>query len=284
MDTFAGRTAVITGGASGIGYAMAKRFAAEGMNLVLGDIEAEALAMAEAAFLAEGAKVLAVRTNVGKPESVEALAEAAYARFGAVHVLCNNAGVGGSIGEAWELSQGDWEWLIDVNLWSVIHGIRSFVPRMLAAGEPGHIVNTASIAGLMTGFVGPAYQATKFAVVGLSENVYRALKLRQAHVSCSVLCPSFVSTRIGESQRNRPGEYGPAPVLDPAMAQVREQLREQVFAKALIPDDVATMVFEAVREDRFYIVPASERHQNTIWDRHARMQAGENPALEVDLF
>ena len=169
METFEGKVAVVTGGASGLGLAMASRFADAGMNIVLGDIEAEPLAMAEAAIAAKGVKVLPLRTDVAKAEEIEALAESAYREFGAVHVLYNNAGVGGGPGPMWELSQSDWEWVIDVDLWSVVHGVRSFVPRMIEAGEEAHVINTASIAGMVSGAVGGPYTVAKFGVVALSE-------------------------------------------------------------------------------------------------------------------
>src|SRR5512135_3008238 len=145
METFEGGVAVVTGGASGLGLAMAQRFADAGMNVVIGDIEAEPLAMAEAAIAAKGVKVLPKRTDVAKAEDVESLAETAYRQFGKVNILCNNAGVGGSPGAMWELSAEDWKWVIDVDLWSVIHGVRSFVPRMIASGEEAHVGNTASV-------------------------------------------------------------------------------------------------------------------------------------------
>jgi NAD(P)-dependent dehydrogenase (short-subunit alcohol dehydrogenase family) len=151
---------------------MAHRFADAGANIVIADIEAEPLAMAEAAIAAKGVKVLPRRTDVAKADELEALAESAYRRFGAVHILCNNAGVGGTSGASWELSLADWQWVVDVDLWSVIHGIRSFVPRMIAGGEEAHVVNTASIAGLVSGAVGGPYTVSNFGVVALCEQLY----------------------------------------------------------------------------------------------------------------
>ncbi len=196
MENFEGGTAVITGGASGMGLAFAHRFADAGMNIVLGDIEAEPLAMAEASIAAKGVKVMPVRSDVAKAEEIEALAEKSYQRFGKVNVLCNNAGIGGSPGNTWELSQKDWEWVIDVDLWSVINGVRSFVPRMIAGGEPAHVVNTASVAGLVSGAVGGPYTVAKFGVVALSEQLYFELGRAGHNIGVSVLCPGFVNTNI----------------------------------------------------------------------------------------
>ena len=165
MKDFKGKTAVVTGAASGIGRGLADRFAAEGMNVVLADVEQGALDQAAKEMTAAGATVLAVRTDVSKLADIEALAEKAYARFGAVHILCNNAGVGGGRG-TWDSTQADWEWVLGVNLWGVINGVRTFVPKMLAGGEDGYIVNTASVAGLIAGAGGPSYTVSKFGVVG----------------------------------------------------------------------------------------------------------------------
>jgi NAD(P)-dependent dehydrogenase (short-subunit alcohol dehydrogenase family) len=210
------KVAVVTGGASGIGLALARRFAAEGMALVLADVEGEALDVAAAALDDEGAEVLAIRTDVSDPAQVEALAEAAFERHGSVHLLCNNAGVVHR-GAAWEQSLEDWEWVLGVDLWGVIHGVRAFVPTMLASGEPGHVVNTASVAGLVPFLEIASYDVAKAGVVSLSESMYLDLRRQKAALGVSVLCRGVVNTRIYSSERNRPGGH---PGADESMAEL----------------------------------------------------------------
>jgi NAD(P)-dependent dehydrogenase (short-subunit alcohol dehydrogenase family) len=258
MQEFKDRVAVVTGGASGIGLAMARRFAGEGMKVVLADIEEEPLARAEAALKQEGATTLAVRANVMEAGEVERLAEAAYSAFGAVHVVCNNAGVCAmSAGAAiWEVPLDDWRWVLGVNVMGVVHGIHAFVPRMLAAGEEGHIVNTASGAGLFTPALG-AYTPSKHAVVAVTEQLYKDLRARQARVSASVLCPGLVNTKILETERNRPATFGERVELAdlPAERRVWMQAFMQGVAGGRDPDEMARMVCDAIRDDQFYIVP-----------------------------
>ncbi len=255
MENFEGGTAVVTGGASGMGLAMAQRFAEAGMNIVLGDIESEPLAMAEAAIAASGVKVLPVRTDVAQEDQVQALADQAFERFGKVNVLVNNAGVGGSSGAAWELSAEDWKWVIDVDLWSVIHGVRAFVPRMIASGEAGHIVNTASIAGLVTGLVGAPYQVAKFGVVAISEQLYFELGRAGHNIGVSVLCPGLVNTNIYDSGRNRQAEYGDPAVPQTATAEQIRAFMDTLRPNMIQPSDIAEMVFQAVTSRNLYIVP-----------------------------
>ncbi|MGH1492344.1 MAG: SDR family NAD(P)-dependent oxidoreductase, partial [Acidimicrobiales bacterium] len=227
MQDFEGKVAVITGGASGLGLAMARRFGAAGMKVVIGDIETGALADAEASLQADGVEVIGHRTDVAQSGDLEALADAAYERFGAVHILANNAGVGGSPGAMWELSEADWRWVIDVDLWSVIHGVRAFVPRMISSGEEGHIINTASVAGLISGAVGGPYTVAKFGVVALSEQLYFELGRAEHPIGVSVLCPGFVNTRIYDSGRNRQESYGQA---HNEQSPEREEFREALEA------------------------------------------------------
>jgi len=254
MKDFQGKTAVITGGASGLGRAMAERFAREGMHIVLADVEPSALARAEAEMKAAGAKVISVRTDVSKANEVEALAQEALAAFGAVHLVANNAGVA-PLGNAWENSVADWEWTLGVNLWGVIHGLRVFTPIMLAQGGEAHIVNTASVSGLISPPGSAMYNVTKHAVVTLTETLYHDLALKQAGIGCSVLCPAYVPTGIVDSERNRP-----APLQNPAQEKTAEQqareamLRKAVTSGKLSADDVAQKVYEAVRDRRFYIL------------------------------
>lgn len=258
MKRLEGRVAVITGAASGIGRALAERFGAAGMKLVLADVEEPRLQDAAAALAAGGAEVLAHRADVSDAGQVAALADAAYERFGAVHLLCNNAGVlSRSLHEpAWETPLEDWRWLLDVNLMGVVHGIRAFVPRMLAGGDEGHVVNTASVAGLL-GRSGP-YHASKFAVVSVSEGLYKDLRACGARLSASVLCPGLIDTAILDAERNRPAAFGPrtdAQSLPPAVREGNERFRA-MLAAGLRPAQVAEAVAEAVLADRFYVIPA----------------------------
>ncbi|MDA0352001.1 MAG: SDR family NAD(P)-dependent oxidoreductase [Chloroflexi bacterium] len=283
METFEGKVAVVTGGASGLGLAMASRFADAGMNIVIGDIEAEPLAMAEAAIAAKGVKVLPIRTDVAKADEVEALAESAYRQFGAVHVLCNNAGVGGSQGAMWELSQADWEWVIDVDLWSVVHGIRSFVPRMIESGEEGHVVNTASIAGLVSGAVGGPYTVAKFAVEAMSEQLHYELGRAGHDIGVSVLCPGFVNTAIYDSGRNRQAEYGDAePPAGPSPIRSALEERRQTMMQ---PAEIGEMVFEAIRSRELYIIPAgSDALEQSMRTRFENIVERRTPPFEVGIM
>lgn len=253
MDRLAGGTAVITGGASGIGLAMAKAFADEGMRLVLADIEEAALDAAVASFTSRGVEAIGVPTDVSKAEQVETLAAAAYTAFGAVHVLCNNAGVGTG-GASWAIPLKDWEWVLGVNLWGAIHGVRSFVPRMIESGEPGHVVNTASMAGLTSGPGMAPYNVSKHGVVTLSECLYHELRMVDAPIGVSVVCPGWVRTRINESGRNHPD--GPVDVTQrDALAQSLHAMIDAALAAGLEPDEVAGLVRDAVKADRFYVLP-----------------------------
>src|SRR5947209_3090517 len=227
MQEFKDKVAVITGAASGIGRALTDRCVQEGMRVVLADVEVETLTKTEASMKASGATVLAVRTDVSQARDVEALAQKTLNTFGAVHLLCNNAGVA-SEAVVWESTIAEWEWVMGVNLWSVIHGVRVFVPIMLAQDTECHIVNTASMAGLISGPGLGAYKVTKHGVVALSETLYHELAERGAKVKVSVLCPGVVSTRIMEGGRNRPGHLPAAGPLPPAEAERWEVLRQRV--------------------------------------------------------
>jgi NAD(P)-dependent dehydrogenase (short-subunit alcohol dehydrogenase family) len=248
MQTSRGTTAVITGAASGIGLALARRAAAEGMNVVLADVDETGLA--EAAATLDGAPddgVMTSRCDVSDPDAVEALAASAYDRFGTVELLCNNAGVGGG-GTVAELSRKDWEWVLGVNLWGVIHGVTSFLPRMIEGRTPAHVVNTASMAGFFATAGMAPYAVSKFGVVALSESM-RA-ELAGSDVGVSVLCPGWVSTRIHESERNRPAELT---VERPPRAEEMRDMIRQVIESGLPASGVADRVFDAVQADRFWI-------------------------------
>jgi NAD(P)-dependent dehydrogenase (short-subunit alcohol dehydrogenase family) len=281
MNQLQGRVAVITGGASGIGLAMAQRFARDGMKLVLADIETAPLQRALAGLQAQGAQVVAVTVDVADASSVDRLADAAYGSFGAVHVLCNNAGVAAPVllQPIWETTLADWQWTMNVNLMGVVHGLRAFVPRMLAGGDEGHIVNTASVAGLITGS-GP-YFASKHGVTCISEGLYKDLKAAGAKLSASVLCPGVIRTAILDAERNRPAEYGARTDLS-ALGQNAQHwaagFRAAIEA-GIDPAVVADAVAAAIVQDRFYIVPAQPEYLQRIGVRLADLTALRNPTL-----
>ena len=249
MRDLAGKVAVVTGAASGIGRALTERFARAGMKIVLADVEDGALTKAAGELTAAGATTLAVRTDVSREDEVEALARRAYEQFGAVHVLCNNAGVAAA-GPIWEHSLEDWRWVLGVNLWGVVHGVRSFVPRMLEAKTPGHIVNTASVAGLTSAPGLGVYNVSKHSVVTLSETLAKDLAMAGAPIKVSVLCPGFVNTRILDSSRNRPAAFG---AERPRPAELEPVIRS-LIAAGMPPAEVAQHVLRAVEEERFYVL------------------------------
>jgi NAD(P)-dependent dehydrogenase (short-subunit alcohol dehydrogenase family) len=252
MQDLHGKVAVVTGGASGIGRAMAARFAREGMQLVLADIEEPALELAAKEFSESGATVLAVPTDVSDAESVEALAAAARDRFGTVHVVCNNAGVAGHGASIAEMPLVEWQWVLGVNLWGVIHGVKAFAPMLIEQNE-GHIVNTASVAGLISmPFMGP-YCVTKHGVVALSEALWHEMAMRGAAVGVTVLCPGWVNTRIMDSTRNWLGRLGDEPERAAADAGWvgGEELVRGVIANGAEPSIAADDVLECIRTGRF---------------------------------
>jgi len=253
MKDFQGKVAVITGGASGLGRAMADRFAREGMSIVLADVEPNALARAEAEMKAAGAKVIGVRTDVSKAADVEALAQKTLAAFGGVHLLANNAGVAEG-GNVWDNTVADWEWVLGVNMWGVIHGVRVFTPIMLKQESEGHIINTASVAGLISPPGMGIYCVSKHAVVTLSECLHHDLAQKSDKLKCSVLCPAYVPTGIADSGRNRPKELNETRQKNAADLALDASLKKAVQSGKLSAADVAQKVYEAVRDERFYIL------------------------------
>lgn len=256
MKEFRGKVAVITGAASGIGRALAERCVREGMKTVLADVEQDTLDQAETELRAKGGAVLAVRTDVAKAAEVEALARQTLDAFGAIHLLFNNAGVIGSGAAIWENTQVDWEWVLGVNLWGVIHGVRVFTPIMLAQNVDCHIVNTASMAGVTAGPGMGVYRASKHAAVSISETLYLDLAQRGAKIKVSVLCPGWVNTRIMDAARNRPAELQNQPhqAHADAQAEALEQTFRQTVRMGMSPQQMAEIVFDAIRDERLYIV------------------------------
>ena len=277
MKTFRDRVAVVTGAASGIGLALAGRLAAEGMTVVMADIEAAPLAAAAEGLRHQGAAVLATRVDVSSPDDVERLARETYEAFGAAHVLCNNAGVA-VIGAVSEHTLADWQWVVNVNLWGVIHGVRAFLPRMLAGGDEGHIVNTASMAGLTTAPFMSVYDVTKHGVVALSEAMYKEAQVTGSPIGVSVVCPGLIDTNIMRSSRNRPealaeqGKAGP-------MAQAFGQGLSDRLAGGYPPSEVAEQVVAGIRQGRFYIVPAQPEVKDGITIRAQDLLELRNPTL-----
>jgi NAD(P)-dependent dehydrogenase (short-subunit alcohol dehydrogenase family) len=260
VEDLTGRVAVVTGAASGIGRALAERFGAEGMKVVLADVEARALEETAAQLAADGLDVLGVRTDVTDADDVDDLARRAVEHFGAVHVVCNNAGVV-TLKPIWEQTLDDWRWVLGVDLWGVVHGVRTFVPMLLAQGEPSHVVNTSSIAGLLPSpTIGP-YNVAKAGVVALSETLDMELREVDAPVGVSVLCPGVVPTRIAHSGRNRPG--GGAPPLD-------IPTQDDLPPTAMTAAQVAGRVVDAILGDDFWVVthegssPLIEQRASTI--------------------
>jgi NAD(P)-dependent dehydrogenase (short-subunit alcohol dehydrogenase family) len=279
MRDFNGRVAVVTGSGSGIGEALAHRFARAGMKVVVADIDLKAAGRVQEALQREGCEALAIQVDVADAGSVERLAQHSYDRYGMVNILCNNAGVvpSGRHRPVWEQPLEDWRWSLDVNLMGVIHGMHSFVPRMLAQNAPGHIVNTASVAGFVSGSGSTAYSAAKHAVVRATEGLYAGLRERGAPIGVTVLCPGLVATRIYESERNRPERLAPA---QGAAAETPElqSIAANLYSNALSPEAVAEQTFEAIREDRLYQFTTTS-FDDAIRDRAEAILARRNPVF-----
>jgi NAD(P)-dependent dehydrogenase (short-subunit alcohol dehydrogenase family) len=279
MKEFKGKVAVITGAASGIGRGIAEHCVQKEMKVVLADIEEAALRDAEQTLQSKGASVLAVRTDVSKASDIETLAQKTLNAFGAVHLLFNNAGVQ-TRKTIWESTLADWEWVININLWGVIHGVRVFVPMMLQQQTECYIVNTASSVGLISGSGTATYRVTKHAVVSLSETLYLELQQRNAPIGVSVLCPSFVRSRLNEAERNRPTKLRNPSGKNPPTSE--EQALERFFQKmnenGITPERCADLVFKAIQNNTFYILTHPELI-TVIQSRMENILQGRNPTL-----
>ncbi len=253
MKDFAGKVAVITGAGSGFGREFARIGAGLGMKLALADIQPEALAATAAELRGQGAQVLAETVDVSRGADLERLARRTLDAFGAVHLLFNNAGVAAG-GLLWEHTAKDWEWLLGVNLWGVIHGVRTFVPIMLAQGDECHVVNTASVAGLVSPQLMGVYNVGKHGVVALSETLYQDLRVTGARIGVSLLCPAFVPTGIAQSQRNRPDELRDATAPTASMIASQKASEQAVSSGRISAAAVAQTTFDAIRDNRFYVI------------------------------
>ena len=290
MKSFNQKVAVITGGASGLGRAFADKAASLKMRLVIADVDVNALAKAEQELKAVGAEVATLRCDVSNADDVQALADLAMARFGGVNLLFNNAGVG-SGGLVWENTLNDWQWVLGVNLWGVIHGIRSFTPLMLSAAKAdpayeGHIVSVASVAGLLNPGLMGAYNVSKHGVVAISESLYHDLAGVQAdddqRVSASVLCPAFVATGIANSHRNRPAELSDSARPTKSMMDAQSMIGRAVAAGRLSPTDVAEITFKAIAERQFYIF-THKPFMSVVKQRFNDITTLQNPSREVGM-
>lgn len=279
MKEFKGKVAVITGAASGIGRGIAERCVIAGVKVVLADIDEVTLAKAETELKTLGGSVLSVRTDVSKRSDVELLARRTLDAFGQVDLLFNNAGVAAG-GPAWEATWNDWAWVIGVNLWGVIHGVKVFTPLMLAQNTECHIVNTSSTAGLIAGGGSAPYAVTKHAVVALSESLYLSLQQRNAPVKVSVLCPGLVRTNIADTERSRPAELRNEPVARTPEMEAGLAAFKAAIEVSMTPLQVAAVVFDAIQKEQFYILPHPEWIEaiQLRTDKLLRMENPESPA------
>jgi NAD(P)-dependent dehydrogenase (short-subunit alcohol dehydrogenase family) len=261
LTEFEGKVAVVTGAASGIGRAMCEKFASLGMRVVMADVEGDRLRQSAKRIEANGVEVLAVTVDVSRADELSRLAEDTLDRFGGVHVLCNNAGVFAG-GLTWDAVGSDWEWVLGVNLYGVLHGIRAFVPIMLEQNEPGHVVNTCSMAGLINTPLSGAYNVSKHAALSLTETLYHELRMKQSPVGCSALCPELIRTGIANSDRNRPAHLKrPEDADTPEMELVEQAIRSSIET-GLDPSVMAERVYQGIKHDQFYLLA----EEGTNWE------------------
>ena len=251
MKELKGKVAAVTGAASGLGRSMALAFAAEGMDLALADVDEVNLSAVQDEVLAKGVRAITLKVDVSNAQQLEVFRDQTLTRLGGVHVVCNNAGVS-PLGAVWENTPADWQWILGVNLWGVIHGVRAFTPHLIKQDE-GHIVNTASVAGLISPPGSGAYNVTKHGVVALSETLYHDLRERNSKVGVSVLCPAYVPTGIVDSERNRPKDLPTSTKSEATLAR-EAMLRKAVASGKISADQVAQAVLAAIRDERFYIL------------------------------
>jgi NAD(P)-dependent dehydrogenase (short-subunit alcohol dehydrogenase family) len=280
MQDFAGKVAVITGAASGIGKALTEKCLAEGMHVVMADIEEAVLEKAAAELqTTTNNQVLPIVTNVALEAELRKVRDEAVEKLGGVHLLFNNAGVGGG-GNSWNATQKDWDWVFGVNLWSVIYGLRVFVPQMIAQNSPCHIVNTASIAGIIGGSTNALYSVTKHGVVALTENLSVDLTAENTQIGCSVLCPGFVNTNIFDSGRNRPSALANDEAPQPLTPEDEQRIAmfQEILRQGMQPAEIAEIVFDAIRADRLYIL-THDHFDEMIRTRAENMIHGTNPLM-----
>jgi len=283
MQDLTNRVAVITGAASGIGKGIAQQLAKEGVKLVLADIEEQPLAETEKELRAAGAHTLTVVTDVSKKDSVFALADWAFATFGAVHILCNNAGVSGGLGPVWEIPQQDWDWIMAVNFSGVLYGVQAFVPRMIENNEEGVIINTTSVVGLTTGTTS-AYGITKHAITRLTEGLHYDLQAAGSKLKAALLVPGATATNILYADRNRPGRFT-VPRDEKALTALAERRRrhERMQQVGMKPEEVGTLVVQAIKDGRFYIVADPERTKRFVRLRMEGILNETGPSPEAGL-
>ena len=280
MRDFAGKVAVVTGAASGIGRGLAERFAREGMQVVLADVQADALDATVGELQAQHLDVIGVQADVSRLDQVEALRDRALERYGKVHVLCNNAGVAADWGAAiWETTANEWEWTLGVNLYGVIHGVRAFVPLMIAQGEEGHVVNTSSIHGFSTGPGSPTYAASKHAITRITEGLFYDLAARDSRVNCSLLCPADVATDLDLAARNRPAAFQDQlpPEREAEIDRLSRHRYDRHQAEGISPAAVASVVVDGIRDERFYLLTHAEPILSRVRLRMEAILAGANP-------
>ncbi len=278
MKDFSGKTAVITGAGSGIGAALARLAGAQGMNLVLADINLDDLEIVASQIVAPA--IVVQQTDVANAGAVQALADLSWSQFGEVSLLCNNAGVvpGGRHRPVWDYSAEDWRWAFGVNVDGVVNGIRSFVPRMLAEGRPGHVLNTASVAGFVSGSGSAVYGASKHAVVRVTEALYAGLRDEGAPIGVTMLCPGLVATRIYDSERSRPSHLR-AVGGRPEEAEALQSVADNLYRSAPSADEVAALTFDGIRNDQFYVFTTT-RFDEPIRARTDAILSRRNPEFE----
>ena len=277
MKEFEGRSAVITGAASGIGYALAKKFAEEKMNVVLADIEQDALDAAVNKISDLGVEAIGIQVDVMDKQAVSHLADESIKAFGNIHVLCNNAGVASTVvGDGiWDLDDSDWEWVLGVNFYGTLYGIQSFLPHMIKHKEEGHVLNTISLAGILPGEA--IYGVSKHAALALSESLWQGLKKKKSKIGASVLCPGFVATNIIESDRNRPDHLAAKNKAN----FVLKKLAATVLKRGKEPNEIAQVTLQAIRDNQFYILPHTN-YDDMIKERYSRILARTEPQ-EADM-